>query len=110
MIPQALTVLAILLFVVQCIEEDAHCMYNRNIVARSCHHFCRGQAIGVTYSEYVYVPLIIQYAMRMRRVKSSSVGSLTVPYFHIISQTARFKKKIRDFEHKLSVVISSTFV
>ena len=80
-----LQVPAVLLFVVQYFKEDTQCMYKRNILARSCRHCCRGQTIGGTYSEFVSVALIIQHAMRMRRVTLSSVGSLTVPYFHIIS-------------------------
>jgi hypothetical protein len=37
----------------------------RNIVARSDNHCCRGKAINVTYVECVFAALGIQYAMRM---------------------------------------------
>jgi hypothetical protein len=40
--------------------------------------------MSVTYSEFVSVVLVIQHEMRMRCVTLSSVGSLTLPYFHII--------------------------
>jgi hypothetical protein len=38
-------------------------------------------AISITYCECVSVVLVIQHAMRMRRIILSSVGCLTVPYF-----------------------------
>ena len=30
--------------------------------------FCRGKAISITYDESVFVALVIQHAMRMRRI------------------------------------------
>jgi hypothetical protein len=36
--------------------------------ARLCNHCCRGKAIGITYSECVFVPLDIQRALRMRHI------------------------------------------
>jgi hypothetical protein len=46
--------------------------------------------------------------MRMRYIVSGSLSGYTV-FFHIISHTARFKKKV--IEHKMCVLIfSTTFV
>ena len=40
----------------------------RNIVARSCNHRFSVKAISITYSEWVFVALVIQGAMRMRQI------------------------------------------
>ena len=42
-------------------------MYKRNIELPSLNHCCRGNAMSVTYSERVSVPLITQHAKRMFR-------------------------------------------
>ena len=34
-----------------------------NIETRSCNHCCRGKAIGATYSECVFVAIVIQHAI-----------------------------------------------
>ena len=41
----------------------------------------RGNAINITYSECVFVPLIIQYALRFRRVILSSLACRAVQKF-----------------------------
>jgi len=38
------------------------------IEARSRNHCCSGKEITITYSEYVSVALVIQHAVRMRRI------------------------------------------
>ena len=49
---------------------------------------------SITYSECVSVTLVIQHAMRMRRVILSSVACLTVPYFfHNMSKNTLFSGK-----------------
>jgi hypothetical protein len=53
--------------------------------ARSRNHCCRGKAISITYSECVYVALVIQHAKRMRRIILSSVACLVLPYFYKLS-------------------------
>jgi hypothetical protein len=64
------------------------------IEARSRNHFCRGKAIRITYSECVFVALVIQHAQRMRPAVLSSVACLVLQIvFHIISQKARFSGK-----------------
>jgi hypothetical protein len=48
--------------------QDRQRTYKRNIQARSCNHCCRGKAISITYSECVFVALVIQHAMRIRHI------------------------------------------
>jgi len=36
-----------------------------NIKARLCKYCCNGKALSITYTEYVFVALVIQHAMRM---------------------------------------------
>jgi hypothetical protein len=40
----------------------------RNVKAPSCVHFCKGKTISVTYCECVFVALVVQHAMRVRRI------------------------------------------
>jgi hypothetical protein len=49
-------------------------------VELSLNNFCRGKSISITYSECVYVALVIQHAKRMRRIKLSAVACLAVPF------------------------------
>jgi hypothetical protein len=53
----------------------------RKVEALSRNHRCRGKAISITYSECVYVALVIQHAKRMRRIILTSVACLAVTYF-----------------------------
>ena len=63
----------------------------RNIEARSCNHSCGGKAIGITYSEFVFVALGIQHPKRMRRIILSPVACPAVQYF------SAFPHKRHDF-------------
>jgi hypothetical protein len=55
--------------------------YKRKTEARSRNHCCLGKAINITYSECVFVVLIILRAERRRRIILSSVASPAVPHF-----------------------------
>jgi hypothetical protein len=54
--------------------------YKRNIGARSRYHYCRGNALSITYSEVVSVSLVIEHTKRMRFIVSLSVSFTAVPY------------------------------
>jgi len=55
----------------------------------------------VTYSEYVFVALGIQHAMRMRRVVTYGLPGSTI-FLTLLKKTARFSKE-KFFEHKLNI-------
>ena len=61
----------------------------RHTEARLCNHCCSGKAVSITYSECVFVALVIQHAMRTR---------------HIFPRTSRFP------EHKIRLIFSTSFV
>ena len=61
---------------------------------RSCNHCCCGKAISITYSERVFVALVIQNAMRMRRVTLSSVASPPLQHFPHYLIKGTVKKKL----------------
>jgi len=63
--------------------------------------------MSITYSESVFVALGIQHAMRMRYIVVSGMPGSTI-FFHIISQRARFKKKL--FNIKCALIFSTTFI
>ena len=61
--------------------KDRQCTYERNILARSCNHCCRGKAVSIAYSESVFVTLVVQCAMRIRLIIFIFVASLAVSVF-----------------------------
>jgi hypothetical protein len=63
------------------------------------------KTIIITYCEFVFVALVIQHAMRMRRIVVC--GCLALHFAHIIPQTARFSKT-KVIEHKMCVFSFST--
>jgi hypothetical protein len=67
----------------------------RNIQSSSRNRFCRGKAPRITYSECVFLALVIQHAVRMRRIVLSSVTYPAVHFFlyYLINGTI-FEKKI----------------
>jgi hypothetical protein len=67
-------------------------------------NYARGKAVSVTYSECVSVALVIQHAMRMRRIIVLSVACPTRQHFSALSH------KRHDFlrnvtEHKMCAFI-----
>jgi len=62
-------------------QQDRQRMYKCNVDARSRYHCCHRKEISITYSECVFVALIIQHAKRMRRIILSSVACLDLQYF-----------------------------
>jgi hypothetical protein len=53
--------------------RQAICSYQRNLEERSHNHRCCGRAIRITYSECIFVDLVIQHEKRLRRIALSSV-------------------------------------
>jgi hypothetical protein len=61
-------------------------MYIERIIeARSCNHCCSGKVIRMTYSQCLFVTLVIQHVMRMRGIMLSSVASLALSQFSTLS-------------------------
>ena len=48
--------------------QDKQSTYKRNTEVRSRNHCCCEEAISISYSGWVSVALVIQHAMRMRRI------------------------------------------
>ena len=81
-----------------------------NIEALSCSHCCNGKAISIRHSEFVYVALVTQHAMRSACAILSSVAGPAVHYFSISGKRYDFRKK-KVIEHKMCVLIfCTTFV
>jgi hypothetical protein len=78
-------------------------MVQHNTEACLHSHCCCGKAISIPYSECIFVALVIQQAMRMRRIFICGLSGPTV-FFHIHTQH-NLKKKV--IEHKMCVLISS---
>ena len=54
-----------------------------NIETRTRNHYFRGKAIIITYSERVFVALVIQHKKHMPRIMLSSVACLSVCLYHV---------------------------
>ena len=63
-------------------KQDRQCTHKRKNEARSCNHSSRAKPTSMAYSECVSVVLVIQHAMRMRRITLSSVACLVLPYVY----------------------------
>jgi hypothetical protein len=85
-------------------KQDRHCAYNR-ILRRVRVSIVVMESI--TYSECVYVALVIQHAKRMRRVILSSVACLPLPHFSTLFHKRHdFRKNVTG--QKTCVLIFST--
>jgi len=58
------------------IIEVLYC--NRDNEARSRNRSCRGNAISITYYDYVFVALVIYYAKRMLRIAICGLSGSTI--------------------------------
>ena len=66
---------------------------SRNIEARSRNQFWHAKSENITYSKCVFVALVIQNPMRVRRIILSSSDSLAAPYFPTLSHTRHYFRK-----------------
>jgi len=82
----------------------------RNNDAPSRYHFCKGRTVSITYSECVFVALVIQHSMRMRLIILSSVNCLALQYFSSLRHIRRdFRGGGRgNFEYEKCVLIFCT--
>jgi hypothetical protein len=70
-------------------------MYKCNVEACSHNQCCGGKEISITYSECVFVVLVIQYAMCMHNIVLLSVACLALPCIAISSHNWQaFWKKV----------------
>jgi hypothetical protein len=77
---------------------------------RSWNHCCSGKAVNITCPECVFVAILIQQVVRMRRILLSSVAFPAVQYSSILSHKSYdyfFCKSA--IEHKMCVSIFSTY-
>jgi hypothetical protein len=77
-----------------------------NTEVRSQNRCCSGKTISITYSECLFVALVIQYTKRMHRIIISGLSGCTV--FSTLSQSARFSKKKKVIEYDMCVLIFRT--
>ena len=68
------------------ILQGMQCIYKHNIEAHLHNHYCHRKEISITYSECVFVDLIIHSAIHMCLITLSSVACLAIPYFSILPQ------------------------
>jgi hypothetical protein len=79
------------------VQQDGWRTYQRNIDVCSCKHCCCGKAISIayfTYSEWVFVALVILHAKRMCRIMLSPVACPSLQYFSTLTH------KLQDFWKK----------
>jgi hypothetical protein len=65
---------------------------------RSCNHCCCGNAVSVTYSECVFLALVIQHAMRKSRIFFCGLSCCTKFFPHIINGAIFGKKKLLNIK------------
>jgi hypothetical protein len=82
-------------------------MDERDNEANWRHHFCHEKAISNTYSEYVFVTLVIQHIMLIRHIILSSVTYPALSHFSTLSYKWHdFRKNL--IEYKICVLIFTT--
>ena len=65
-------------------QTDGHCTYNVTLRRVLATIVAVERAIIITYSECVFVVLVIQHATRVRRIVVDGLSGFTI-FFHIIS-------------------------
>jgi hypothetical protein len=77
-------------------EHERPCTYQWNMEALSYQFCCHAKETIIKCSECMSVAFSTQHTKRMCRVVLSSVPCLALPYFffHFISHTTRFSKKL----------------
>jgi len=86
-------------------DKGSNVLY-RNTEASSLDSYCRGKAISITYSECVSLALVIQHAMRMRRITLSSVACLVLPnnfFFTVTHKRNDFQKRIIEYKTRVFI-------
>ena len=63
--------------------QDRQCACKHKLETRPYNHCCSGKAITITYSECVFVALVIQNAMRIRHIAICGLLHATI-FFHVI--------------------------
>jgi hypothetical protein len=82
---------------------------SRNTEARSRNHCCSRKAKSITYSECVFLALVIRHAKRMRLAVLSSVASMSVLYFTTSHKHYDFREK-NYWNIKYILIFSNIFV
>ena len=72
------------------------------------NHCCRGKAGSIIYYECVFLALVIQHAIPMRRITVSSVACLALLYFPTLSSKGHYFRGKNVIENKTRVLIFST--
>jgi len=81
-------------------------MYNVAVRRVLVTLFAVHKQISITYSECVYVTLVVQHGMRMRHIKIA----ICVPYFSILFHKQRDFRKRKSVEHKYCFDFSRIFI
>jgi hypothetical protein len=94
-------------FIVACTEYTTQCVYKGNTETHSLKHCYGGKIISITYSEGVYVALLIQHEKSMRPIVFTSVASLDLQCFPTLPHKQHdFWEKV--IKHKTRVLVFST--
>ena len=67
------------------IRLNRQCTDTRHIETLSSNHCCSGGVVRITYSDCVYVALVIPHVMRMRYIVSCSLWGLNIYIFYLFS-------------------------